>query len=90
MDHDSNGNINCNWYARNNPQRLDKKTKKFRNQRTSEDPPDYSIFKIAQNTEKSPGDLRRLTVIQTSVKDYLLMLVWKTWRIKRKINFEEN
>ena len=27
---------------------------------TSEDHPDYSIIKISQNTEKSPGDLKRL------------------------------
>ena len=40
----------------------------------------YSIVEISQNTEKSPGDLRRLTVTQTSVKDYQLMLVGKTCR----------
>ena len=28
---------------------------------------EYKTIKIDQNTEKSPGDLRRLTVIQTSV-----------------------
>ena len=32
---------------------------------TSEDQPGNSIINIGQNTEKSPGDLRRLTVIQT-------------------------
>ena len=31
------------------------------------DHPDYS-FKMDQNTEKSPGDLRRLAVTQTLVK----------------------
>ena len=36
----------------------------------------YSIIKIGQNTEKSPGDLRKLTVIQTTV--YQQRLVWKT------------
>ena len=46
--------------------------------RTSRDHPNYSIIKIGQISEKSPGDLRRHTVIQTPVKDqhqaYLLLL----------------
>ena len=31
-----------------------------------------------QNTEKSPGDLRRLAVTQSPVKDHRLTLMWKT------------
>ena len=31
----------------------------FRNNRTNGDHPNYSIVEIGQNTEKSPGDLRR-------------------------------
>ena len=34
----------------------------------SGDPPNRSIIKIVQNTRKSPGDLRRLTVTYSSVK----------------------
>ena len=37
--------------------------------------PDYSIVEISHNTEKSPGDLRRLAVTQTPVKDHQLTLV---------------
>ena len=37
-----------------------------------------SITEIGKNTEKSPGDLRRITVRQILVKDHQLMLVWKT------------
>ena len=48
------------------------------NKNTNGDYPNYSIIKISQNTEKSPGNLRRLAVIQTPVKAYQLMLVWKT------------
>ena len=33
---------------------------------------------IGKNTEKSPGDLRRLAVTQTPVKDHQLRLVWKS------------
>ena len=36
------------------------------------------IVNIGLNTEKSPGDLRRLTVIQIQLKDRQLTLVWKT------------
>ena len=39
------------------------------------DNPIYSIIKIGQNTEKSPGDLRRLAVTQTPVKDHPLTLM---------------
>ena len=42
---------------------------------TSKDNLDYSIIKIGQNTEKSPGDLRRLAVMQTLVRKHQLMLV---------------
>ena len=37
----------------------------------------YDILKINQNTEKSPGDFRRLDVPQTPVKDHQLTLVRK-------------
>ena len=57
------------------PQRLGKETGRLRNQRTSQNHPDYSIIKIDQNTEKSPRDLRRLAVTQTSVRNHQLMLV---------------
>ena len=38
----------------------------------------YSIIEISQNTEKSPGDLRRVAVTETSVKDHQLTLMGKT------------
>ena len=41
------------------------------NKRTSGDHPNYSIIKIGKNTEKSPGDLRRLDVAQTPVRKSL-------------------
>ena len=39
-----------------------KRTGGLGGQRTSRDHPNYSIVEIGQNTEKSPGDLRRLPV----------------------------
>ena len=70
---------------------------KVENWRVSGDHSNYSIVKIVQNTEKSPGNLRRLAVTQTPVKEHLLTLVWKTrqernqtvckkWKITGKSN----
>ena len=46
--------------------------------RTRGDNPNYFIIENGQNTEKSPGDLKRLDVTQTPVKDHKLTLMWKT------------
>ena len=43
-----------------------------------EDYPNYSIIEIGLNTEKCPGDLKRLDVTQTPVRNHCLTLVWKT------------
>ena len=43
------------------------------NKGTSGDNSNYRIDEIGQNTEKSPGDLKRL-VTQTPVNDYQLTL----------------
>ena len=42
------------------------------------DHPNYYIIEIGQSTEKSPGDLRKLAVTQTSENDHQLSLMWKT------------
>ena len=42
------------------------------------DHPNNSIIENGQNTEKSPGDLRRIAVTQSPVKDHQLTLMWKT------------
>ena len=55
-----------------------KKTGRLRNKGSSEDNPNYSIVKIGQNTEKCPGDLGKLVVTQTQVKDHQLTLMRKT------------
>ena len=60
MEHKGDGDTICNWYTWNDPKRIGKRTERLRNWRTSGDYPDYSITKINQNTEKSPGDLLSL------------------------------
>ena len=62
-----------------------KRTGRLWNNWTSGDHPDDSIIKICQNTEKSPGDLRKLDVIQAPVSNHQLTLVWKTLRKSRII-----
>ena len=46
--------------------------------RTGRDYPNDGIAKKSQNPETSPGDLRRLAVTQTPVKNHQLILMWKT------------
>ena len=59
--------------------RQTKRTRRFRYQRTRENHPNYSIIKVSQNTEKSPGNMRRLGFSQTSVKNQLTIVGQKTW-----------
>ena len=56
---------------------LVKGLKDLENNRTSGDNSNYCIIEISQNTEKSPGDLKRLAVTQIPVKDHQLTLMWK-------------
>ena len=57
----------CFWYSN---LRIIKGTVGLGSKRTRGDHPKYSIIENVQNTEKSPGDLRRLAVSQTPVKDH--------------------
>ena len=79
MEHESDGDTNCNWCTRYNHQKIDTGTGGFRNKKTSGDHSHY-IIEIGQNTEKSSGDLRRVAVTQTPVRNYQLTLVWKNRR----------
>ena len=69
---------NRDWYFRYSQQRIFKGNRGLENKRTSGDNPNYSIIENVQNTEKSPGDLRKLAVTQTPVKNYQIKLGWKT------------
>ena len=75
MEHESDGDTNCNWGTRYCHQSIGQKTGKFGNKDTGRDHLNYSHNKIGQNTEKSPGDLRKLGVTQTPVKDHQPTLV---------------
>ena len=73
VENERDGDTDCNWR-----QKVSKKTRGHWNKRMSGDHPNNSIVEIGQNAEKCPGDLRRLAVTQTPVKDYHLVQIWKT------------
>ena len=56
------------------PQGLGKGVGRVGNWRTNQDHPNYILVEIGKNIQKNPGDVRRLAVTQTSVKDYQLTL----------------
>ena len=63
---DSDGDTNCCYYTWNDLRKFGKGAGRFRNRSTNH--LNYSIVKIGQNTEESPGDLRRLYVTQIQAK----------------------
>ena len=69
MEHASDNYTNCNWYFWNSNKRITKGTGGLVSWRMSGDHPNYYIIENGQNTEKSPGDLRRLAITQTPVKN---------------------
>ena len=78
VEHKSNDYAKCDWCFWHNYQRIIKRPGGHRSWRTGRDYSNDSIAKNGQNTETSPGDLRRLAVTQTPVKNHQLTLIWKT------------
>ena len=78
MEHESDGDTSSNGYSH---PRIGKKTRGLGNTKMRENHANYSIIKIDQNTEMSPGDLRRLAVSQTLVEDHQLMQARKILKI---------
>ena len=75
VEHESDGDTNCNWCAWFSYQRIGTGIRELGNKRTSRDQPNYYMVKIDQNTEKSLGDLRRLVVTQTPIRNHRLTFV---------------
>ena len=74
MEHEGDADTNFDWCDRYNHQRIDKGMGGLGNERTNVDHPNINIIKIDQNTKNSPGDLRRLAITQTPVRNYQLTL----------------
>ena len=64
MEHESDSDTNCNWFAQYSNQRIGTGIRGLGNKWTIRDYPNYSIVEIGQNTKKSPGDLLSLTLQQ--------------------------
>ena len=65
IEYESDSDTNCNWCSRNGQQRIGTRTGGRSNQGASIDHPNYNIYKIGLNSEKSPEDLRRPDVTHT-------------------------
>ena len=74
-EQESDGGANSNWCSWYSQRRIDKGTGGLENKRTRGDHANYCIIEVGQNTEKSPGDLRRLAVTQTLVRNHQLTLM---------------
>ena len=70
MEHEGDHYTILDWCFSYSHLNINKGTGGFGNKRTNRDHPNYYIFENGKNTEKSPGDLRRLAVTQTPVKDH--------------------
>ena len=75
MEHEVDGDTSCVWCTWNDSQRIGKGTGELENKKTKGDYLDDKIIEIDLNTEKSPGDSRRLAVTLTPVKDHPQTLV---------------
>ena len=78
LEYESDGDTNCNWYTRHSHQKIGTGIGGLENKRMSGDHPNNSMVEIGQNTKKSPGELRRLAVTQTPVRNHQLMLELRT------------
>ena len=78
VENDGQRNTNLGRCIRNSHQEVGEETGVIGNQRENRNHLNYSMAEISENTQKSPGDLIRLAVTQSPVKNYQLTLVWKT------------
>ena len=68
LKHESDGDTNCNWCASYCHEGINKSTGGCENKRDNGDHPNDSMIMIGQDTEKSPGDSRRIIDTQTLVQ----------------------
>ena len=66
------------WCVRHGNQRIGKGTEGHGNKKTSRDHPNNIINGTGQNAKQTPGNFRNISVNQTPVRNYQLILVRKT------------
>ena len=76
MEHQGDSDVNLIDALGTVSQRLGKENGRVKSRRMNRDHPGFSIVEIGQNTEQSPGDLKKLAVTQTPMKGHQLTLVW--------------
>ena len=69
MEYEGDNYTNCDWCFWHGNERITKGPGRFGSWRPNGDHPNNSIIENGQNTEKSPGDLRRLAVTYADVKN---------------------
>ena len=69
MEYEDGSDTNCNWCTWKELQKLYKLAGRAKNRRASKDHLNYWIVEISQNNEKSPGELRKIAIIQTPMID---------------------
>ena len=75
MEHEGDNYTNYDWCFWYSHQRINKGTEELGGWGTNGDHTNYSIIENSQNTEKSPGDFRRLAVTQSPVTNHQLKLM---------------
>ena len=75
MEHESDDSANSDWCFRHNNKGIIKRPGGLGRCQTDRDYPNDSISENGQNLETSPGDLRRLAVTQTTLKNHQLKLM---------------
>ena len=75
MEHESKYYANCDWCVGHNNLRIVEGPGGLGSRRMGGDYPNDSIAKNGQNPGTCPGDLRRLAVTQTPVKNHQLTLM---------------
>ena len=70
MEHESDDCANCDWCFWHNNKRIIRSPGGLGSWRTDRDYLNDSIAENGQNPETSPGDLRRLAVTETPVKNH--------------------
>ena len=75
MEHEGDNYTKCDWYFWYSNKRIIKGGGELGSWQPSGDHPNDSIIENDQNTENIPGNLRRLAVTQTPLKDHQLTLM---------------
>ena len=77
-EREGDSDTNCNLRARYSPKNTGTGIGGLWNKRTTGDHQKHWNIEISQNTEKSPGNLRKLAVTQTPMENHQQTLVWRT------------